>query len=380
MLKKFSFALFDTGETILGALVFSTFFPLYITQHIDTKIYSSLYGLSFLLSFGLALYLGKLADTKAIRKHLFTLFGLLVSLTCISISFLLPFPLLALFAFLLLAVLHQQAFVFYNSLLLNFESKGLASGLGVAFGYIGSAVALIFLAKHLGDREVYLIVGLLFLSFLMPAVVKLENPTQSSKVSLKEVLKDKRFILTVVSILTVTEVANTLIAMMGVYLREVYSFEREEIYKVIGVSALGGVLGGLFWGKLTDAFGVNKVFPLSFLLWIAFLTTLPFAPRELILVWGFMAGLSLSHIWTTSRVLILKTFPDSQASIRLSFLSLTERIASTTGLLLWSIFLLLTGDNFRLSALLMTLFPLAGLVIYRSIIKHSHESSDHRRG
>jgi len=51
MKKLLSFALFDSGETILGALIFSTFYPLYITQHIDPKLYSFLYGLAFFFPF-----------------------------------------------------------------------------------------------------------------------------------------------------------------------------------------------------------------------------------------------------------------------------------------------------------------------------------------
>jgi len=375
VIKKLSFALFDTGETILGALVFSTIFPLYITQHIDTKLYSFLYGLSFLLSFGLALYLGKLADRRAIRKHLFVLFGALVGLSCIALAPSLPYPYLALTIFLGMAILHQQAFVFYNSLLLNFESKGFTSGLGVAFGYVGSALALIFLAKYLKGEWAYIVVGVLFLALLLPSAVSLENPAHRGRVSLMRVLRDKRFLLLIVSILTVTEVANTLIAMMGVYLREVFSMESQEIYRVIGMSAIGGIAGGIFWGKLTDILGVERVFPFGFILWMLFLSTLYFAPENLIVLWGFLGGLSLSHVWTTSRVLVLKKFPHSEASVRLSFLSLTERVASTTGLFVWSFFLLITGNNFRLSATLMLVFPVLGFFLYRYIIGRLDEGS-----
>ncbi|WP_457601662.1 MFS transporter [Hydrogenivirga sp.] len=364
MIKKLSFGLFDTGETILGALVFSTFFPLYITQHISTSLYSFLYGLSFLLSFALALYLGRLADRRAVRKPLFSLFGALVSLLCALVGLSLSYPGLALLFFLLLAVSHQQALVFYNSLLLGFERRGFTSGLGVALGYVGSAVALIFLARHLRSPEVYYFVSLIFLIFLVPSLLTLENPPQKEEVSLKEVFRDKKFLLLILSILTVTEVANTLVAMMGVYLREVFSLENSDIYRVIGLSALGGVLGGVFWGRLSDAFGVKKVFPLGFILWSLFLITLPLAGKSLILLWGFLAGVSLSHIWTTSRVLILSEFPEGEASVRLSFLSLTERVASTLGLFIWGILLLLTEGDFRLSAGLMALFPLLGLLLF----------------
>ena len=383
MLKGLYFALFDTGETILGALVFSTFFPLYITEYIDPKLYSFLYGLSFLFSFLIALYLGRLADRRAMRKPLFTSFSFLVSLLCLSIGLLHAYPYLALLSFLLMAVSHQQAFVFYNSLLLGFGSRGVTSGTGVAFGYLGSAFALLFLAEKLRGPEVYFLVSFLFFLLLLPAVVGLENPPQRAKVSISEVFRDRGFILLILSVLSLTEIANTLIAMMGIYLREVYSLDRAEIYRVIGTSALGGVLGGLSWGVLSDRLGAEKVFPSGFLLWTLFLITLPVAPRELIILWGFLAGVLLSHLWTLSRVLIINRFPEGEASLRLSFLSLTERVASTTGLMLWSLLLLLTEDNFRLSAGVMSLLPILGMAIYliskRYNISHAHSDSPDRQ-
>jgi len=367
--KRVSFALFDSGETILSALVFSTFFPLYITQHVDPKVYSLLYGGAFLLSFVLALQLGKIADRKAQRKSFFILSSLLVSLLCFTLGITYGNPILSFFLFLLMAVSHQQAFVFYNSLLIGFEKRGFTSGMGVASGYVASALSLIFLAQHLEGREVFFLVSFTFLLFLVPSVLFLENPPQRREVRIVELLRERRFILLILSILSLTEVANTLVAMMGIYLREVYQLDNGEIYRVIGFSALGGVVGGFLWGYLTDSAGVHRTFPLGFLLWIVFLFLLPFLPGDLILPAGFLAGISLSHLWTTSRVLILNHFPEGEASVRLSFLSLTERIASTTGLTLWALFLTLSGNNYRISALLMIVFPLMGAVFYMLYLK-----------
>jgi UMF1 family MFS transporter len=134
--RVLSFALYDTGETILGAIVFSTFYPLYITKHIDPELYSTLYGFAFFLSFLMAVPLAKLADSRAYRKRFFVLFTLLTSVLGILLSFTIHIPTLNLFLYLLVAVFHQQAMVFYNSLLGGFESKGTASGVGVAFGYL----------------------------------------------------------------------------------------------------------------------------------------------------------------------------------------------------------------------------------------------------
>lgn len=359
-----SYSLYDAGETVLGALLFSTLYPLYITEHVDPKLYSFLYGFSFLLSFGVALYLGKWADQKGGRKLLFSLFSLLVVLLCALLWLTYATPEVNFTLYLLLAVVHQQAMVFYNSLLYNFDIRGTASGLGVAFGYIGSALSLILLAPRLSLPEAFLWIGSLFMLLSLPALLNLKEPKPLGRVDLRRVFSDRAFLFVVLSFLCLSEVAHTLIAMMGVYLKKVYGLQNLEIYRVIGISALGGVLGGVVFGRLTDRLSAGKLFPLGFLLWSFFILLLYFTPKDMLLALGFLAGLSLSHLWTTSRVLILERFAKEDIAVRMSFLSLGERIASTLGLFSWSAFLLLTQDDYRLSALLMLLFPAVGASLY----------------
>jgi len=254
--------------------------------------------------------------------------------------------------------------MFYNSLLLNFEKKGFVSGLGVSAGYIASAVALLFFAKKLDIPEVYLFSSVLFFLFSIPSMVFLENPELKKDIFIKDIFKDRDFIILILSILSLTEVANTTISMMGIYLKEVYHLGDLEIYRVIGISALGGVIGGVFWGYMSNFFGVRKLFVLGFFLWLFFLLFIPFAPKKIILFVGLFAGFSLAHLWSLSRVLILELFPAGEVSVRLSFLSLTERIASSTGLIVWSFFLFLTGDNYRVSVFLMSIFPISGFILF----------------
>ncbi|MCX7989563.1 MAG: hypothetical protein N2648_02845 [Aquificaceae bacterium] len=362
--RLIAFALYDSGETLLGALIFSTLYPLYITQHLDAKTYSALYGLSFFLSFFLALQLGRVADRRGIRKAFFLIFSLSIPLTGFALFITFGTPWLNFLLYLLLAVFHQQALVFYNSLLKSFETKGIASGLGVALGYVGSAMALLFMAPYMKLPLAFLWVSLLFLSLSLPSLFALKEPEERQEVRISQVIKDRSFMLLVVSMILLMELAHTLIAMMGIYLREVYGLEKELIYRTIGLSALGGVVGGVFFGFLTDRFSAGRLFPLSFFLWGAFVLALYLAPVSLLLPLGMFAGFCLSHLWTTSRVLLLEKFTKGDISVKFSFYSLSERIASSVGLLSWSLFLLLTDNNYRLSALMMLLFPVVGFIFY----------------
>ncbi|MCS7261925.1 MAG: MFS transporter [Aquificaceae bacterium] len=363
-LRLLSFALYDSAETVLGALVFSTLYPLYITEHLDTKVYSALYGFSFFLSFLLALQLGRVADSRGLRKRFFIFFSLGVPLMGLVLHLTFEVPTVNFLFYLLLALVHQQALVFYNSLLKSFDARGVASGLGVAVGYVGSAVALLFLAPRVELPQAFIWVSLIFFLLSLPSLLTLKEPQERQQVRLKELLKDRRFLFLMGSILMLMELAHTLIAMMGVYLREVYALDKQEIYRVIGLSALGGVLGGAFFGLLTDRMSAERLFPFGFFLWAGFVVLLYFTPESMLLPLGLLAGLCLSHLWTTSRVLLLEKFTEGDVSVRFSFYSLSERVASTVGLMVWSFFLLVTGGQYRLSALLMLVFPLLGLVLY----------------
>lgn len=359
-----SYALYDSGETVLGALIFSTLYPLYITQHVDVKTYSALYGFAFFASFLLALWLGKLADRRGKRKFFFVLFSLNVPLLCLFLFLSFYSPLLNFALYLFLAIVHQQALVFYNSLLKSFNARGLASGVGVASGYVASAIALILFAPLLELPSAFLWVGLLFFLTALPSALTLKEPDERDTPSLRELLKNKRFLLTLASMLLLMELAHTLIAMMGVYLKKVYSLSEQDIYRTIGFSAIGGVLGGLIFGWLTDRYSAQKLFPAGFALWSFFLIILYFATEEIILPVGFLAGMCLAHLWTTSRVLLIEKFSGGYLALRFSFYSLSERIASSVGLFFWSFFLFITGEDYRLSALLMLVFPVVGVVLY----------------
>ncbi|MEJ5339571.1 MAG: MFS transporter [Aquificaceae bacterium] len=362
--KLLSFALYDSGETVLGALLFSTLYPLYITQHVDVKTYSVLYGIAFFISFLVALQLGRIADHRGLRKGFFTLFSLCVPLLCLTLFISFNRAELNFVLYLLLAIFHQQALVFYNSLLKSFETKGFASGFGVALGYAGSALSLIFLAPVLTLPSAFVWVGLIFFLLSLPSVVSLSEPEERQKVVLRELFRDRGFLLTMASMLLLMELAHTMIAMMGVYLREVYGLSERDIYRTIGFSALGGISGGLLFGRLTDRISAQRLFPLGFLLWSAFLLLLYITPRDFLLPLGFFAGLCLAHLWTTSRILLLERFTRGDVAVRFSFYSLSERIASSLGLIFWSFFLLITGENYRLSALLMLIFPSMGALLY----------------
>ncbi|MCS7084156.1 MAG: MFS transporter [Aquificaceae bacterium] len=362
--RSLAFGLFDAGETALGAILISTLFPLYISNHIPTKVYTLLYGLSMVVSFVLALLLAKVADEKSIRKRLFSTFGILTSLFCALIALSLKNPYLGLLVFLLMLIFKQQSLVFYASLLGGFEKRGLTSGIGVSMGYLGASLSLVFFAPRLELPSGALFISILFLALLLPAVMILDEPKKlNQEISILKVLKSKKFSILLLSCLLVMEVASTMSAIMGIYLKEVYNLEKKEIYLTIAFSAFGGVFSGPIFGYLTDKLGPSRIFPLSFILWACFLVLLFLTPKELIRYLGLFAGLCLAHLWTSVRALIIHN-SEGDFATKMAMLSLSERLSMSIGPIIWSLLLTLTLDNYRLSALLMVIFPALGGFFY----------------
>ncbi|MEN3033441.1 MAG: MFS transporter [Aquificaceae bacterium] len=362
--RSLAFGLFDAGETAFGALFISTLFPLYISEYIPTKLYTFLYGLSMMISFALALFMSTFADRKAIRKLLFSAFGILTAALCALVGFVLENPYLGFGVFLIMLVFKQQTLVFYASLLGSFKSKGLTSGIGVSMGYLGASISLLIFASSLKLPEGAYLVSVLFLSLSIPAFFLLKEPERAlSEVSIIKLLKDRKFLMLLLSCLLVMEVASTMGAIMSLYLKEVYLMEKREIYITIALSALGGVFSAPIFGYLTDKFSPDKIFPFSFPLWGFFLVLLYLTPKELVISLGLFAGLCLAHLWTSVRALIISS-ASGDFALRMAMLSLSERLSMSLGPMMWSFFMLISLDNYRLSALLMGIFPAIGGFFY----------------
>ncbi|NPB06479.1 MAG: MFS transporter [Aquificae bacterium] len=372
--KLLAFALYDAGETLLGALVFSTAFPLTASALVGPDGYALLNGLTLLLSVLLALWAGVLADRRGLRKPFFVLFSLLTGLLVLTAGLTLSRPYVFLALMLLAVAAHQQAMAFYNTLLFNFDERGLPSGLGVSAGYLASSAALLLLADRLGGPLPYLLSGTLFLLLALPAFTLLENPGRADPTPLKTLTRNRPVLFFLLSVFFLAQVANAVVALMGVYLKHLYGLKEAELLKLLGLSGLGGVAGGLFWGLAADRLGAKRVFGAGFVLWSLFLLWLYLEEGDGLLPLGLFTGFSLAHLWSVSRVVLLEALPAGVLALGSGALSLSERLSGALGLLFWGTVYALTRD-YRQSALSMLVFPAAGALFYALFLKLSRKQT-----
>lgn len=365
-----SWASFDFAETIFSANILSVFFPLWLVNVLGGKPlhYSLAYSSSLFISVILAIIVGKYADKFAKRKFLFLSF---VSLSALCLLLLSRSSTLssALIIFFFVNLFYQQSLVLYNSLLLSVsdkENRAFSSGIGVAIGYIGGAVGLYFISKVSSTETfAFILVAFAFFIFSIPTglFVK-EKPLKAvSGVSIKSILKDKRFLLFIISCLFLTEAAHTIIIFMSIYLDKVYGMERQSIVVVIATAAIIAAIASPLIGRISDRVGVRKVFNLIFPAWAIAFCIFPFVPKILVYVMGITFGILLAAIWTTIRPLLIELSPKEEVATRFAFLSISERMAAIIGPLWWG--WVVEIADYRTATLSLAVFPLIGWGIYR---------------
>jgi UMF1 family MFS transporter len=370
ILPLLSWASFDFAETIFSANILSVFFPLWLTNVLGGKPfhYSVIYSSSLFVSVILAIIMGKHADKSARRKTLFLISVTIASASLLTLSVSATL-ITALIIFFVVNLFYQQSLVFYNSLLISVsdsETRSFSSGVGVAIGYVGGAAGLFLISKFSStETSAFVLVAFAFFLFSLPTgfFVK-EAPFKAvSGVSVKEILKDKRFLLFILSCLFLTEAAHTIIIFMSIYLDKVYGLGRKEIVPVIATAAAVTAIASPLIGKISDKAGASKIFNLVFPAWSLAFCIFPFVPVSLVYIMGITFGLLLGTVWTTIRPVLISLSPKEEVATRFAFLSISERMAAIIGPLWWSF--IAEKMDYRNATLSLALFPLIGWVIYR---------------
>jgi len=369
-----SWASFDFAETIFSANILSVFFPLWLTNVLGGRPYhySITYSASLFISILISLFVARYADRYARRKVLFTVAASLSSLSLLLLSrgnTLIS----ALVIFFFVNLFYQQSLVLYNSLLLSVsmdENRALSSGIGVSIGYVGGAVGLYLISRiSPSETSAFMIVSLLFILFSLPTgiLVREKRTMAISGISLRGIIKDRRFILFVLSCLFLTEAAHTIIIFMSVYLGKVYGLNRNEIVRIIATAAIVAALASPMIGRLSDTVGVKRIFNLLFPAWAIAFLTVPLFPVTLVYLVGIVFGLLLATVWTTIRPMLILLSPEEEIATRFAFLSISERMAAVIGPLWWGFMVELT--NYKLSTITLAVFPMIGWLIFNLNIK-----------
>ncbi len=357
-----SWSLYDFANTIFSMNIVSSFFKPWIVEDLGRSPYSFdiAVSLAMLAVAALSPALGALADHGAKKKLFLGIF------TLSSILSLTGFSLLPPSAFVVIIILfaisnffYEGGMVFYNSLLYSLTTSDsqarYISGVGVAWGYVGTIVGLFAMAPFVersGNSGAFLPTAALFLLFSVPHFLFVrERPAPvSGKVKLKQAYRFALGALTdsnkypgLLRFLSVDflvkNAMNAVILNIGVYTSVVIGLDAAGRIPFLATVTLSAVIGSFVIGKLSVRSELRKMITAVALAWIVCLLGLGLADsRELQWALASMAGVLLGAVWTLHRPYIAELVPTGERGRFFGLYSITGKSAAVIGPLWWALF------------------------------------------
>ncbi len=357
----FSWLLFDLANTVYAFVIPGLYFSVWLVSEqgwTDQALGFATSGAMVIVALT-GPWVGARSDGAQGKKPLL----LITTLLCIGSTFLLgTFSVsISVFLFIISLIGFNLGSVVYDALLISVstkENRGRISGLGVAFGYVGSligfGVATILQNQGLGYLEIFRSVALLFLVFSLPTFffVKEKKLTSvKSEIKLSEslviVIKSwkhsrqyKGLTRFLVGRFFYADAINTLISgLLAVYLVEEAGLTPEDSQGILAIAIVVSIIGGYVFGRAADIYGPRILTLISLICWMVSLSlaiiATEFDQLWLIYVTGVLGGFNIGGIFAVDRVFMTRLSPEKHLGEFYGLYSTVGRFATILGPLLW---------------------------------------------
>lgn len=279
----------------------------------------------------------------------------------------------------------NSANVFYDAFLPEICSRediGKVSGFGWALGYVGgllSLVAALILVKH-NVRYVFPAVALHFFAFSLFTLFWLKEFSRPSRrsnyfrvayqriaYSVKNIAKQPQLLRYIISYFIYNDGITTVIVFASIYGIERFGMKTTDMIIYFILAQFTSILGAGFFGWLTDKTNVKNSLSISLLIWISVVIWAFFCrtATEYYFV-GLLAGLAIGSSQANSRTMLSLLTPRNRQAEFFGFYTLTGRLSSIIGPILYGWIAHKTGD-IRFSILSLMLFFILGWLILQTV-------------
>lgn len=305
---------------------------------------------------------------------------------------------------------YQGGLVFYNALLPSICSKrsiGRVSGYGVALGYLGSILGLVFVLPFVegtmfginipfihqgGSAAAFIPSAILFLIFAIPAFVfikdersaqqtekfRLDIGTSFRKIwdGLSNTRKYPGVTRFLIAKFFYEDAIQTVIIFMAVYAQKVMHFSKASTTQYFIAVIPSAIVGSAIFGILTDHLGPRKTLSIVLTGWILSLSVLIITKNALAFwIIGALIGVFLGSTWTSARPLLISLVPKEMLGEFFGLYSLSGKLAAIFGPLIWAVMVFLFdsyGDVIKYKAAIaaLTVMIVIGLIILRKVPNH----------
>ena len=394
----YSWLFFDLANTVYAFVIPGLYFSVWLVSEqgwTDQSLGFATSGAMVIVAI-LGPWVGARSDGSQGKKPML----LITTLICIVATFLLgTFDVsISVLFFIVSLIGFNLGSVVYDALLVSVSTptnRGRISGLGVAFGYVGSllgfGVATLLQNYGYSYVEIFRSVAVMFLIFSLPAFIfikekKVSNEKSTIRIteSISLVIKSwkhstqypglTRFL---VGRFFYADAINTLISgLLAVYLVEEVGLSPTDSQNLLGLAIIISIIGGYVFGKAADKYGPRKLTLISLVCWmlslsIAIIAT-EFDQLWLIYVTGVLGGFNIGGIFAVDRVFMTRLSPEKHLGEFYGLYSTVGRFATIIGPLLWGriVNTLGLGRNPALFSLIILL--LISFFIIRGVSDEQH--------
>lgn len=279
----------------------------------------------------------------------------------------------------------NSANVFYDAFLPEITPKrdmGKVSGYGWALGYVGGLVALVIslLLVKVNVRLVFPAIALFFFLFSLFTFIWLREfkrpskPTNYLKTAFQRIVfsyKNIRHIPELLKFLISYFIYNdgitTVIVFASVYGITRFNMTTQNMIVYFILAQFSSILGSALFGNLTDRWGVKRTLDVSLLIWIAVVVWAFFcrSATEYYFV-GLLAGLAIGSSQSNSRTMLAMLTPSEKRAEFFGFYTLTGRLSSIIGPLVYGEIARHTGSQ-RWSILSLIIFFSIGFIVLQTV-------------
>ena len=394
----YSWLFFDLANTVYAFVIPGLYFSVWLVSEqgwTDQSLGFATSGAMVIVAI-LGPWVGARSDGSQGKKPML----LITTLICIVATFLLgTFDVnISVLFFIVSLIGFNLGSVVYDALLVSVSTptnRGRISGLGVAFGYVGSLLGfgVATLLQNFGYSyvEIFRSVAVMFLIFSLPAFIfikekKVSNEKSTIKIteSISLVIKSwkhsthypglTRFL---VGRFFYADAINTLISgLLAVYLVEEVGLSPTDSQNLLGLAIIISIIGGYVFGKAADKYGPRKLTLISLVCWMLSLSVAIIATEFdqlwLIYVTGVLGGFNIGGIFAVDRVFMTRLSPEKHLGEFYGLYSTVGRFATIIGPLLWGLIVntLGLGRNAALFSLIILL--LISFFIIRGVSDEQH--------
>ncbi len=388
----FAWSMYDLSNTAFSALFVTFFFPLYIKETLGgTEFQIGLvFGLSMLFVGLIVPVLGALSDILK-RRLPFIIISTLLCVVFTSVTgfvSLLPALLFGLFAI----FFYHAALTTYNALLPSISNKkdvGFISGIGTAFGYVGTLASLamawiIFLLfgwdSEFALKLMFPATGIFFLILSLPTFFMIREKGNHAVVSFRRIIssikevcntvrhfsKHKGMPSFLIALFSYVDAINAVIIFLFLYARQQIGLSIQDFMIVYVIFSVAATLGSLMFGRLVDRIGAKKCLSIAGILWILVVLVLLFNPNYWSFVGvGMLGGIALGAVWTSSRPMLLSLSPKHNVGQFFGYTELADKFSGILGPIIFGA--LASWYNYSIALTSLLVFFVIGFFVLQKV-------------